>query len=347
MSQPEAADTPFALLRDKQVVRLQADAQHSESWHQWSQREIDALTLCLAARRPLLVRGEPGTGKTQLARAAAQHLGWALHGITVHARTEPQDLLYRFDAVKRLADAQAQRELTEADYWEPGPLWRAFGWRTAALYGSCRSLGLAPTGHVILLDEIDKADSDLPNGLLEILGQRTQHIGALGLTIGGPGAALPLVVITTNEERELPPAFLRRCIVLNLQLEPTASYQDWLLTRGQAHFGAQGALPARLADAILLAAARQLCADRRGANALDLPPPGAAEYLDLLTALHALAPGDAARQQALLDRLSPYAYVKHLADANTPQLSQRRAPEPMASVPAGQPPAPPLANRLA
>ena len=331
MSQASTTESPFATLHDGQVVCLRADAQHAESWHQWSQREIDALTLSMAARRPLLVRGEPGTGKTQLARAAAQHLGWALHGTTVHARTEPQDLLYRFDAVRRLADAQAQRELAEADYWEPGPLWRAFGWSSAVQYGSCRHWSHIPHGHVILLDEIDKADSDLPNGLLEILGQRTQHIGALGLTIGGPTTALPLVVITTNEERELPPAFLRRCIVLNLQLEPNASYLDWLLARGAAHFGAQGEQPARLGQAVLLAAAHQLCDDRRSATTFDLPPPGAAEYLDLLTALHTLAPGAEVRQLALLDRLSPYAFVKHLAKADTPQLSQRRAPMPAAA----------------
>ena len=109
----------------------------SESWHQWSQREIDALTLAVAAKRPLLVRGEPGTGKTQLARAAANHLGWVLESVTIHSRYEPQDLLYRFDAVKRLADAQLRDvgadwlEAREAGYWEPGPLWRAFGWRSA------------------------------------------------------------------------------------------------------------------------------------------------------------------------------------------------------------------------
>jgi MoxR-like ATPase len=318
--------SPFSPLRDGAIVRLPADDRHDASWHQWAQHEIDALTLALAARRPLLVRGEPGTGKTQTARAAAHHLGWALHPITINARTEPQDLLYRFDAVKRLADAQAGKLQDDADYWEPGPLWRAFGWTTARRYGSCRALADEPAGHVILLDEIDKADSDLPNSLLEILGQRAQTIAALRLTLGGPGVTPPLVIATTNEERELPPAFLRRCVVVNLDLEPGRSYEDWLLQRGLAHFGAGEPGRQVLPEPLLRKAARQLSADRSNAEQAGLPPPGAAEYLDLLYALCALAPGRPDRQRELIDRLSAYSFVKHRSDGSSPLLSQRRPP---------------------
>ena len=302
------------------VHQLPATDHLSESWHQWSQREIDALTLAMAAKRPLLVRGEPGTGKTQLARAAANHLKRALESVTIHSRYEPQDLLYRFDAVKRLADAQLRDvgadwlEAREAGYWEPGPLWRAFGWCSAVHYGSCRSLAAepAPKGHVLLIDEIDKAEADLPNALLEVLGQRSFRIPALNLAVGGPDQPLPLVIITTNEEREPPPAFLRRCVVLNLDAG-AQTYAGFLLERGKAHFGKVARLrPKPLMDeAVLKEAAGQLDQDRRNAQEANLPPPGVAEYLDLLYALHELAPRNKAAQLDWLKKLKVYAFRKH------------------------------------
>ncbi len=89
-------------LRPGQVQRIPATEHLDATVHQWSQAEIDALTLAVSARRPLLVRGEPGTGKTQLARAAAHQLGWALHATTIHPRFEASDLIYRFDASQAL-----------------------------------------------------------------------------------------------------------------------------------------------------------------------------------------------------------------------------------------------------
>ncbi len=327
------------------VHKLPATDHLSESWHKWSKREIDALTLAVAAKRPLLVRGEPGTGKTQLARAAAKHLGWALESATIHSRYEPQDLLYRFDAVKRLADAQlrdvgadwlAERE---AGYWEPGPLWRAFGWCSAVRYGSCRSLAAMPPpkGHVLLIDEIDKAEADLPNALLEVLGQRSFRIPALNLAVGGPDQPLPLVIITTNEERELPPAFLRRCVVLNLDAGEQ-TYVDFLLERGKAHFGevAEFRSEPLMDEAVLKEAARQLDQDRRNAKDANLPPPGVAEYLDLLYALHELAPGDEAAQLDWLKKLKDYAFRKHGRVEGHPELDQRPPAESAAGAERGE-----------
>lgn len=331
---PPHAAHRFHAIQTGSVKRLDQDDQHSPSWHEWSQPEIDALTLAMAAGRPLLVRGQPGTGKTQLARAAAQHLGWALHAVTVNSRTEAQDLLYRFDAVKRLADAQAQRTLNEADYWEPGPLWRAYAWASAQGYGSLRaqattapaSPAAPPPGHVILLDEIDKADSDLPNSLLELLGQRSHRFVAdRPILIGGPGTAQPLVIVTSNEERELPPAFQRRCMVLNLQHAADVSYEQWLLQRGRAHFGPLADRPALLTEPVLLGAAQQLCADRQLAADAGLTLPGAAEYLDLLTAMHGLAPRDDQAQLRWIHQLSAYAFIKNADSLHSPGPSQRRA----------------------
>lgn len=324
----------FQSLTDGAVTNLSETAGFSESWHQWSQREIDALELAVAARRPLLVRGEPGAGKTQLARAAAEHLKWRFESTTIHSRYEAQDLQYRFDAVKRLADAQSLQTTAstlgkcEADYWEPGPLWRVFDWASACQYGSWRKEAAQPepTGQVLLIDEIDKAESDLPNALLEVLGQRSFRIPALGLVVGGNAQRQPLVIFTTNEERELPAAFLRRCIVLTLDVE-AENYAEWLQARGRAHFGQIKGVRSRalMSSSVLTEAARQLCDDRRLAQNAGLPPPGVAEYLDLLYALHSLAPEDALEQLKWLERLNTYVLRKHGRVEGHPELAQRPA----------------------
>lgn len=310
------------------------EALDNGAFHQWSQNEIDALHLALASERPLLVRGEPGTGKTQLALAAARALGWHLHAVTVNPRSEAQELFCRFDAVQRLADAQAAAIAggglkEERAYWLPGPFWRAFDWRGACRYGppaaAKADAGPVPDGHVILIDEIDKADSDLPNSLLEVLGSREFANPVTGQPIR-PSKGLPLVVITTNEERELPAAFLRRCVVLTL--EPDRAYDAFLVRRGQAHFGPASRRNHPLADEILQEAARQLADDRHNAKTAGVPPPGLAEYIDLLTALWRLAPGDADEQKNWLGKLARYAFLKNGVVDGFPALSQNPPADP-------------------
>ncbi|MCG8460526.1 MAG: MoxR family ATPase [Holophagales bacterium] len=303
---PRYLETPDAplLLDDPETSRFARR-------HVFSAKEVEAVNTALAAGRPLLVRGEPGAGKSQLALAAAVGLGRALVATVVEARTEARDLLWRFDAVRRLADAQvlgkerlAGREagedpLAEENYLEPGPLWWAFAWQRAARQAGKAQVA-APAmpqggdwrnGVVVLLDEIDKADSSVPNGLLGALGDGRFAIP--GCETVERGGIEPLVILTTNEERALPDAFLRRCVVLKLRL-PTdkQGLLEWLLVRGRAHFGSY------LDEEVMSEAAAKLWQDRQYYLQRSLAPPGGAEYLDLLRVL--AERGETAKEQLKL-----------------------------------------------
>lgn len=312
----------FLVVHDEAVIDLHSPDGEVDARHVIDRASIQALNAALAARRPLLVRGEPGTGKSQLARAAAELLGRALVPFTVDALTEPRDLLYRVDDVARLAEAQiqsaspgaagARAAVAVGNFLSPGPLWWAFEWPTASIQqqkgnGDCRPLRPAgdwdeSRGCVVLIDEIDKADASVPNGLLDALGHRRFEVRGHA-PVRQTGAA-PLVIITTNEERALPDAFLRRCLVLQLEL-PTdgAALTQVLLKRGGAHFPG--------ADAQVLAqAAAMVVADRAEVKARGLLPPGLAEYVDLLRVV--LRPGSSVRQQLdLLGEVRRFALDKH------------------------------------
>lgn len=311
---------PFLNLVEKSAVELASSDRFPAAGHYWSQPEIDALIFAFAARRPLLVRGEAGSGKSQIARAAARHLNGGEPLVEViHPRFEALDLLYRVDVVERLADAQIQQlDKTNRKYVKPGRLWLAL-----------HDLQNKTQTPVLLIDEIDKADADLPNALLDVLGNRSFEVPPLAdLTVRAPDRRWPLIVITTNEERELPPAFIRRCAVLNLN-PPKAdgAFKDWLIERGRVH------RHLAISDAARLLAAEQVLADRQVAESAGYPKVGLAEYIDLLTALHELTEAIADLQQRRqsqidwLQRLGAYALVKHA------EQDQGRAPQ-IASQPA-------------
>jgi MoxR-like ATPase len=155
-----------------------------------------AVNAAVALRRPLLVKGEPGTGKTVLAHEIAQALGAPLIEWHVKSTTRAHQGLYEYDAVARLRDGQLGDERVHdiRNYIKRGKLWEAF---------------VSPTLPVLLIDEIDKADVEFPNDLLQELDRMEFHVYETGETIRAKER--PIVVITSNNEKELPDAFLRRC----------------------------------------------------------------------------------------------------------------------------------------
>lgn len=301
---PQSPANPFVDIEPGFISSLPSSQRFAEAGHLWRKAEIDALILAWAARRPLLVRGEAGCGKSQIARAAAAYLygGDPLVEV-IHPRFEALDLLYRVDLVARLADAQISGALdpTNRKYVKPGLLWQAM-----------EAKALSPAA-VLLIDEIDKADAEVPNALLDVLGNRSFTVPALDDQVVGldAGRHPPLVVITTNEERELPAAFVRRCIVLNLS--PPRKPEDligWLVERGEVHRHLD------IEDEARWHAARQVVEDRVAVIEAGYPPVGLAEYIDLLAAVDDLTcsvPPEQKEKAQLdwLDRLGVYALRKH------------------------------------
>ena len=230
--------------------------------------------------------------------------------MVIDGRSEAADLQWRYDAVGRLSDAHVPgaQAREAAHYLSPGPLWWAFDWEDAYRHWSQRCQGEAPArppgwtpedGVVLLIDEIDKADPDLPNAFLEVLGNQGFSLPFLGLRVVR-GAVAPLVVITTNEERELPGAFLRRCLVHILK--PPADLPDM----GRRHLARRG-LPAH--PKVLERAAQLLAQDRGRARELKTYVPGLAEYLDLVIAVATLG-GTPAEQLDLIEETAGFVLDK-------------------------------------
>ena len=155
-----------------------------------------AVNAAITLEKPLLIKGEPGTGKTELARQVSDSLGLDIIEWNIKSTTKAQQGLYEYDAVSRLRDSQLgeQRVHDVRNYIRKGKLWQAFE---------------ADKKVVLLIDEIDKADIEFPNDLLQELDKMEFYVYETGDTI--VAKQRPVVVITSNNEKELPDAFLRRC----------------------------------------------------------------------------------------------------------------------------------------
>jgi MoxR-like ATPase len=264
----------------------------------------------------------PGSGKSSLAPFIARQLGWRYYEHVVTYRTQPRELLWTFDSVRRLGDAQVAVSRGErpddASYIQPGVLWWALAPRSASRRGRPEDTEVtdpcpdpfekinrdrSPDQAVVLIDEVDKADPDVPNSLLVPLGLRRFRVTEIGEEIlpEQPGSAPQsarengrqarhLVVLTTNEERELPQALLRRCVVHMLPEHD----KDMLVRIAKEHMqtwpGGVTADDEELAEAV----ADKLVEVREEAARQDVRRPSTAEYLDALLACRSLGirPGE-------------------------------------------------------
>jgi MoxR-like ATPase len=263
-----------------------------------------AVRVALVTGRPLLVRGAPGWGKSSLAASVARHKSWRYLEKVISSRTQARDLMSELDLVRRLSDAQADGGVDPdwRRYIRPGVLWEAFDPAGAELQRSyfdrreTDSARAAATGHdasvvpsVVLLDEMDKADPDVPNNLLVALGSLQFAIDEISDESGPKivkaiSEMVPLIIVTTNDERDLPRAFLRRCVEIELPAlngpdDKGEQRKKWLVDIGEQHLMGKLDRPVvqRIADVIVPAE-----------KSPDEIMPSPAEFVDTLRAVYEL-----------------------------------------------------------
>lgn len=223
-----------------------------------SQQLMNTVNIAMALEKPLLIKGEPGTGKTMLAQAVAEALGRKLIIWNVKSTTKAQDGLYVYDVVQRLYDSQFGGNTVDdiARYIKLGKLGEAFS---------------DEENIVLLIDEVDKADIEFPNDLLWELDRMEFHIPETGETV--KAQRRPVVIITSNAEKELPDAFLRRCVFHYIEF-PSQQLMEQIV---RVHFP-------KLADNVLAASLRAFY-DIRKLPGLQKKP-ATSELVDWIRALN-------------------------------------------------------------
>jgi MoxR-like ATPase len=264
-----------------------------------------AVNAALATRRPLLVEGPPGSGKSSLAPAVAQRLGWWFYHRVLTSRMTAQDLLWEFDSIRRLHDAQIKAESLPPNsaYVNPGILWWAFDPAGAAALNDLKGEESGPgrpgsRAHaVVLLDQIDNADTDVPNDVLTLLAAEQFHVNELDIDVQAKRCVL--LILTNSGERDLPPAAIRRCI--RLKLEPHGV--DALVDIAMQRFSG-------LSRDAIIPLAQEVVERRARAGNDNRCQPSTAEFLDAVAAARELdmtpeAPGWEALLRATLEKAEP------------------------------------------
>lgn len=281
-----------------------------------------AVDTALVLGRPLLLKGPPGCGKSSLAPYMARCLGRHrdYYSYTVRSDSRASDLLYSFDALQKLSDAHTNSpgKMDNAKYIYPGPLWKMINPESAEKYpkaeggagaqlpsplytkGECAT---PDGGCVLLIDEIDKADSSFPNDLLVTIGLSEFRVNEINLDVkevagsfvnapgGGAKRARLFIVVTTNSERDLPDAFVRRCVVMQLEHPGKDQLIEiWRSRPGGAEFYKENKdIVDQIADD-LISEQKKLSDDSPDRQTRsDLP--GAAEFIDMITAYMELGMG--------------------------------------------------------
>ncbi len=303
-------------LYDSDQLKLPRIDSWQPSAHSFDQDQRDAIEAALLAGRPLLVRGEPGLGKSQIARALAAAWQWRLVTAVIHSRTEVEDLLYQIDHVGRLSDANrrdAKNQLAGVDdYVQCGPVWKALqenrlpqsernpeATKPGFPQGDGAYQVASDAGCVLLIDEIDKAHNDVPNALLEVLNSGEFIVPQTGETVRARHGVI--IVITANDERSMPAAFMRRCAVLELTLGKNP--KERLMNIAKAH------VDQNLLDTIELAQIEkvaQYVVDYRGKVPDTNYRPGTSEMLDMLRVLNEYEPLTGEKLQKRLDTLGKF-----------------------------------------
>ena len=276
--------------------------------HQFDIEQVGALQAAWFSSRPLLVRGDPGLGKSQMAPAIASYLGFRFINITINGSTEIEDLLYNVDHIKRLSLLENKKVDLESAI-EQGVLWRALAPTTTPsdLKASAKENQHIVNGTVLLIDEIDKADASLPNALLEVLNNQTITVNPLNKVLTTQVDNPVVVIITSYEERELPEAFLRRCAVLDLTLSNDDTGIEKLVSIFKVH---QKNINNNAPSPIDIATAEGIAGKVIKTRKLHLEKqeylPGTSEFLDYLRAFSQLP----SSQSDMAERLKQYIIEK-------------------------------------
>lgn len=251
---------------------------------------VSAVNVALILGQPLLLTGEPGTGKTQLAYSVGRELGFDVLKFETKSTSVARDLFYTYDTLRRFHDAHLKREKEGVEYITYNALGIAI--LNTHEYGKYKEWlppgfgHTAPRRSIILLDEIDKAPRDFPNDLLnEIEGMyfKIPELGMVNKRITAQDALRPIIFITSNSEKSLPDAFLRRCVYYDIPFPGTARLAEIVLSHLPMRVATR---PAWLNDALDL-----FDRLRRPASALDKKP-GTAELLNWVSYLRREGLGD-------------------------------------------------------